>query len=93
MPSGGYPVLFVFLFQFKKGRIWQKQAIGKQICQPSVAQLQMRRKLVGNQEISGTIRLANYLSETSARFSIAHELGHYVLREHSPIGLNYMLAA
>lgn len=59
----------------------------------SVAQLQMRRKLVGNQEISGTIRLANYLSETSARFSIAHELGHYVLREHSPIGLNYMLAA
>ena len=59
----------------------------------SVAQLQMRRKLVGNQEISGTISLANYLSETSARFSIAHELGHYVLREHSPIGLNYMLAA
>lgn len=59
----------------------------------SVAQLQMRRKLSGNCEITGTIRLANYLSETSARFSIAHELGHYVLREHSPIGLNYILAA
>lgn len=59
----------------------------------SVAQLQMRRKLFGNREITGTIRLANYLSETSARFSIAHELGHYVLREHSPIGLNYILAA
>lgn len=59
----------------------------------SVAQLQMRRKLSGNGKITGTIRLADYLSETSARFSIAHELGHYVLREHSPIGLNYMLSA
>lgn len=59
----------------------------------AVAQLQMRRKLVGDGEITGTIRLASDLSETSARFSIAHELGHYVLREHSPIGLNYMLAA
>lgn len=59
----------------------------------SVAQLQMRRKLSGSGEITGTIRLADYLSETSARFSIAHELGHYVLREHSPIGLNYMLSA
>ena len=58
-----------------------------------VAQLQMRKKLSGIGEITGTIRLADYLSETSARFSIAHELGHYVLREHSPIGLNYMLAA
>ena len=58
-----------------------------------VAQLQMRKKLSGNGEITGTIRVADYLSETSARFSIAHELGHYVLREHSPIGLNYMLEA
>lgn len=59
----------------------------------SVAQLQMRRKFSGSSEITGTIRLADYLSGTSARFSIAHELGHYVLREHSPIGLNYMLSA
>lgn len=58
-----------------------------------VAQLQMREKLSENQEIAGTILLANYLSETSARFSIAHELGHYVLREYSPIGLSYMMEA
>lgn len=57
-----------------------------------VAQLQMRSKLTGDDvgKIAGTISVADTLGETSIRFSIAHELAHYVLRKHNPIGLNYL---
>lgn len=57
-----------------------------------VAQLQMRSKLTGEDigKIAGTISVADTLGETSIRFSIAHELAHYVLRKHNPIGLNYL---
>lgn len=57
-----------------------------------VAQLQMRSRLTGSGagKIAGTISVADTLGETSIRFSIAHELAHYVLRKHNPIGLNYL---
>lgn len=57
-----------------------------------VAQLQMRRRTGGQYQgqIAGTIRIADYLGDKSVNFSIAHELGHYILREHSPIGLNFL---
>jgi len=56
-------------------------------CLP-VAQLKMRQKLFGREgeSICGTIRIANNLNENSTRFSIAHELGHVVLRHQNPIG-------
>ena len=56
-------------------------------CLP-VAQLKMRRKLFGKEgeSICGTIRVAKNLNENSTRFSIAHELGHVVLRHQNPIG-------
>lgn len=57
-----------------------------------VAQLQMRGIMSGENKgkIAGIINVADYLGETSIRFSIAHELAHYVLRKHNPIGLNYI---
>ncbi|MCI8920125.1 MAG: ImmA/IrrE family metallo-endopeptidase [Eubacterium sp.] len=57
-----------------------------------VAQLQMRRRTGGQYQgqIAGAIRIADYLGDKSVNFSIAHELGHYILREHSPIGLNFL---
>lgn len=57
-----------------------------------VAQLQMRSMMAGEDKgkIAGVINVADYLGETSIRFSIAHELAHYVLRKHNPIGLNYL---
>lgn len=60
-----------------------------------VAQLQMRSKLTKDAEgkIAGTISVADFLGETSVRFSIAHELAHYVLRKHNPIGLDYLQEA
>lgn len=60
-----------------------------------IAQLKMRQKLFGmdSDKICGTIHLANYLSENSIRFSIAHELGHFALREHNPIGSSLVLEA
>lgn len=60
-----------------------------------IAQLKMRQKLFGadSETICGTIHLANYLSENSIRFSIAHELGHFALREHNPIGSSLVLEA
>lgn len=63
-------------------------------CLP-IAQLKMRRKLFGkeSESICGTIRIANYLSENSIRFSIAHELGHFVLRHQNPIGSSVILDA
>lgn len=60
-----------------------------------IAQIKMRQKLFGkdSDKICGTIYLANYLSENSIRFSIAHELGHFALREHNPIGSSLVLEA
>ena len=56
-------------------------------CLP-IAQLKMRRKLLGSEDgsICGTIRVSKDLNENSTRFSIAHELGHVVLRHQNPIG-------
>lgn len=56
-------------------------------CLP-IAQLKMRRKLLENEDgsICGTIRISKDLNENSTRFSIAHELGHVVLRHQNPIG-------
>ena len=53
-----------------------------------IAQLKMRRKLFGSEaeSICGTIRVSKDLNENSTRFSIAHELGHVVLRQQNPIG-------
>lgn len=63
-------------------------------CLP-IAQLKMRRKLFGkgSEQICGTICVAEYLSENSKRFSIAHELGHFVLRHQNPIGSSVILDA
>jgi hypothetical protein len=63
-------------------------------CLP-IAQLKMRQKLFGKEResICGTIRVAEYLSENSTRFSIAHELGHFVLRHQNPIGSSVVLEA
>lgn len=60
-----------------------------------IAQLKMRQKQFGKDSdiICGTIHLSNYLSEYSIRFSIAHELGHFALREHNPIGSSLVLEA
>lgn len=56
-------------------------------CLP-IAQLKMRRKLLGNEDesICGAIHVSKDLNENSTRFSIAHELGHVVLRHQNPIG-------
>lgn len=63
-------------------------------CLP-IAQLKMRRKLFGRGEesICGTIRVTEYLNENSTRFSIAHELGHVVLRHQNPIGMSVIREA
>lgn len=60
-----------------------------------IAQLKMRQDKFGSDgnNICGTIRLADYLSEKSVRFSIAHELGHFVIRQHNPVGSSVVLEA
>ena len=63
-------------------------------CQP-IAQLKMRRKLgrYNDESICGTIRITEYLNENATRFSIAHELGHVVLRHQNPIGASVIREA
>lgn len=68
-----------------------RQASGDHTFAP-VAQLEMRS--ISNEDgigkIAGTISVAENLGESSIRFSIAHELSHYVLRKYNPIGLSYL---
>ena len=63
-------------------------------CLP-IAQLKMRRKRVehNDENICGTIRVAKYLNENATRFSVAHELGHVVLRHQNPIGASVIREA
>lgn len=68
--------------------------LGDHDCLP-IAQLKMRRKMFGRGEesICGTIRVTEHLNENSTRFSIAHELGHVVLRHQNPIGMSVVREA
>mgnify|MGYP001024334240 CR=1 FL=1 len=59
----------------------------------TIAQMQMRERrrcVYGDahqeMEIAGSIVIDKNLGENAKRFAIAHELGHYVLRTHNPIG-------
>lgn len=54
-----------------------------------IAQIQMRKRAFGTYHgsVAGVIRVADYLSEASTRFCIAHELGHFFLRTENPIGM------
>lgn len=68
-----------------------EQHIVNHDCLP-IAQLRMRRRLedTDNPKIRGTIILTNQLNNNSTRFSIAHQLGHFALREQAKIGLSFI---
>lgn len=57
----------------------------------AIACMQMREKMIGPNagSVAGIIFIQKDLDETSKRFEIAHELGHFVLRTVNPIGLLY----
>lgn len=64
----------------------------KELGKSAIARMQMREKMIGPNagSIAGTIFVQKDLDETSKRFGIAHELGHFVLRTVNPIGLLYI---
>lgn len=63
-------------------------------CRP-ISQLKLRKRFIGTKsdEICGMIYLSNNLSDFSARFAIANQLGHFALRQQKKVGLNLKFEA
>lgn len=60
-----------------------------------IAQLQMWRKRdeCDKEKVGGVIVVDKELDEDEKRFCVAHELGHFVLREQNPIGRMFVRSA